>query len=394
MASEGTDISRGNWQGLPLHRSMAEGLLSASNAHPETLLNILCEVSSDIIFLVQVDGCIRYVSPSIRRILGYHEQDLCQTSVLDLVRPEDQSGLRGFLVRQAAATDPKGPGRSIWEGEFQGQGGRHCPLKHSVYPLKGGLLLLISQEQGRCREDMIRAEHLASLGTLSATAAHELNQPLTVIRLSLENALVGLKEDSQRPEAIGEMLNEALVEMDNASGIVARFRSFARRSADRQIETHCVREIVARVVALMHHSAQQNRIQLKVTCPEQSIPVRCDRNALSQVFFSLIQNCIQAAQGEPHHKVEILITPSVATLEVVVADDCGGIAPEQMDCVFEPFFTTKADGTGLGLCLVRHLVEDIGGQIRVQSESGRGSQFVITLPSATGQGKEASCYGQ
>lgn len=246
------------------------------------------------------------------------------------------------------------------------------------------------QEVNRYHQDMIRAEHLASLGTLSATTTHELNQPLTVIRLSLENALAGLKDKRQCRQDIGEMLDEALAEIENASGIVTRFRSFARRSTDREIEMHCVGEIVDRVVGLMHHSAEQKQITLTVTGADTKTPIRCDRNALSQVFFSLIQNAIQAAQGPQSHGIDVAIKSTAQSLEVVVADDCGGIAPHQVDRIFEPFFTTKADGTGLGLCLVRRLIEEIGGQIRVQSQWGQGSQFVITLPAVTALEKEAS----
>ncbi len=377
----------------------AEQALAEKLRESEQKYRTLVESAGEAIAVVNREGAFLFMNGLAAGRLGGKPEDYIGQTMWDLFPPANS---KHQMTTVHAVLDSQ-EGRNVVSqtsvhGQMRWYNTTVVPLREKPGATADKVLIIgrdidklkrAEQEVNRYREDMIRAEHLASLGTLSATATHELNQPLTVIRLSLGNALAGLQDERQSREDISEVLNEALTETENASGIVARFRSFARRSTDREIEMHCVRDIVDRVVGLMHHSAQQKQITLAVTGADTTIPISCDRNALSQVFFSLIQNGIQAAQDQKSHCIEVAIESTPRSLEIVVSDDCGGITPHQVDRVFEPFFTTKADGTGLGLCLVRHLIEEIGGQIRVQTQWGQGSQFVITLPSMTAIEKEA-----
>jgi signal transduction histidine kinase len=108
----------------------------------------------------------------------------------------------------------------------------------------------------------------------------------------------------------------------------------------------------------------------------------CERE-LEQLFFSLIENAIQAADGKKRRWV--IISGAVRDdehIELQLYDNCGGIAPENLDKIFEPFFTTKPTGesTGLGLCVVERIVFQLGGKVRVESKLGKGSTFFVTLP--------------
>jgi C4-dicarboxylate-specific signal transduction histidine kinase len=231
------------------------------------------------------------------------------------------------------------------------------------------------------RERMARAEQLASLGTLSATVAHELTQPLTVISLSIENALTKL-EAASSPETVTRRLKDSLTEVSNITSIVERFRNFARRSSEeivREIELGVVGE---RVVKLLNESARRARITLHLNGMDKLPPVYLNEKDMEQLFFALADNAVQAADGKKSRQLIINGAVKNEYIELSFSDNCGGIAPENIDKIFEPFFTTKpkGQGTGLGLCVVQSIVSRAGGKIRVEGKFGEGSTFFVTLP--------------
>jgi C4-dicarboxylate-specific signal transduction histidine kinase len=231
------------------------------------------------------------------------------------------------------------------------------------------------------REQMNRAEHLASLGILSATLAHELTQPLTVIRLSIQNSLKDL-EGAVCPNAVREDLREGLEELTNATAIVDRFRTFARRSSEKGVRKVALGEVARKVQRLLAESAQRRRITLDMSGLDGLPSIRARETDLSQLFFALSQNAIQAAGGVEDSHLWVSGRCQGESIELEFRDDCAGIAPENLDRIFDPFFTTKpaGEGTGLGLCVVRRIVSQAGGSLRVESTLGRGTVFFITLP--------------
>ena len=374
--------------GEPDGKTLAQRLTESEQKY-----RTLVESAGEAIAVVNEGGCFLFMNNVAAQRLGGDPDQFIGQTMWDLF-PEPVAERQMAAVRKVLATQT---GKNVTSqtqvsGRLRWYNTTVVPLQERPGEDTEKVLIIgrdidklkrAEQEVAHYREEMIRAEHLASLGTLSATAAHELNQPLTVIRLSLENALAALTDRPGDSKAIGEMLQEALDEMDNASGIVTRFRSFAQRSSDRQVSVVYLQDTVGRVVDLIQRCARQKHVRIELTKPGERIPLHCDRNALSQIFFSLLQNSIQAADGRKDHLVEIKIENSSKIAEIMIVDDCGGIPPQQLNRVFEPFYTTKPDGTGLGLCLVRRLIEEMGGQIRVKSQWGGGSQFLLTLPVMT-----------
>jgi PAS domain S-box-containing protein len=230
------------------------------------------------------------------------------------------------------------------------------------------------------REQMARAEELASLGTLSATVAHELTQPLTVIRLSLENALEKLQATSS-PETITKKLKDSLNEASNINSIVERFRSFARKSTDKNIKEVDLKTIAERIINLLKENARRARVVVRFEGMDELPSFYSNEKDLEQLFFALIDNTIHAADGKEPRRLVISSALKGEHIELRFADNCGGIAPENLDKIFEPFFTTKPtkEGTGLGLCIVQDIVSRAGGKIHVESKFGEGSTFIVTL---------------
>ena len=237
------------------------------------------------------------------------------------------------------------------------------------------------EELDTYREKMVRAERLASFGTLSATLAHELNQPLTVIQLSIENSLEKLKSTSC-PDTVTEALEDSLKEVSNATSIIDRFRIFARSSSDKIVEKVDLASTAKRIVKLLTERAKREKVALCLKGMNKLPPVYTNERDMEQIFFAMTENAIQAADGKKDHQLSISGSEKNGYVELQFSDDCGGIARENLDRIFEPFFTTGNNDqrTGLGLCVVHRIVFACGGKIRVDSWPGKGTTFYITLP--------------
>jgi len=236
-------------------------------------------------------------------------------------------------------------------------------------------------ELTKFRAQMARAEQLASLGTLSATVAHQITQPLTVIHLSLDNVLDELMATSGSSTAI-RRLQDSIGQVSNITSIINRFRHFARQSSDTRFGQVSLYATAERVVRLLEESARQARVSLRLENMDKLPSASMNETDLEQLFFALLENAIQAADGTKAHQVVISAAASEGRVELRFSDDCGGIAPENLERLFEPFFTTKprGHGTGLGLCIVQDVVARTGGHIRVESKLGKGTTFFVTLP--------------
>ena len=242
------------------------------------------------------------------------------------------------------------------------------------------------EELSKYRGQMARAEQLASLGTLSATVAHQLTQPLTVIRLSMDNALDELEATSSS-ETVIRRLKESVTQVSNITSIIERFRNFARKSSGRTVAEVNLKTVAVRIAMLLSESARSANILLRIRdmgdlpCPWMN------ETDLEQLFFALFENAIQAAD---HKKTRQLVVSGAVKdkhIELCFSDDCGGISPENLDKIFEPFFTTKprGQGTGLGLCIVQDAVSRIGGHVHVESKFGKGTTFIISFPVEKGK---------
>ena len=243
------------------------------------------------------------------------------------------------------------------------------------------------KELGLYRERVAQAERLASLGTLSATVAHELTQPLTTIRLSIENSLAQL-ETTSCPADIVEELHDGLEGVSDAVEIIDRIRNFARQSSEKAITEVKLSEVAERIVRLLDKNAQQANISVRLKDLEKLPPIYTHANDIEQLFFALADNAIRAANGKRKRQLTISGAVKGDHIELGFTDNCGGIAPENLDKIFEPFFTTRpaGEGTGLGLPIVQHIVFRSGGKVWIQNKPGKGTTFLVTLPIGKGVG--------
>lgn len=228
-----------------------------------------------------------------------------------------------------------------------------------------------------------RAERLASLGTLVGGVAHELNNPLHAI-LNFAHLLL----EEPRPPEEREDLETIRWEAQRMARIVANLRRLARQTQTTAAARESVdlNDIVRRVLELRRYSLETHGIRVQEELTRPLPPVWGDRGEVEQVVLNLVVNAEQAlAEHDVTERVLTLQTqPSQIGASVHVLDNGPGIAHADLERIFDPFFTTKSpgEGVGLGLSLVHGIVEEHGGQIRVESEPGLGVALHVDLPRA------------
>jgi PAS domain S-box-containing protein len=240
------------------------------------------------------------------------------------------------------------------------------------------------------QEKLLVATRLASVGTLAAGVAHEVNNPLAWVTSNLGYALEVLSARSG-PELRGDLelreaLEEALQGADRIASIVKAMRSLGRPSdAEGPRATDVLAELHDALQMVRNQLVQRARLEVHV--PERLPRTWARTNELGRVFLNVLVNAAQAIpEGRAsENRIAVTVREQGADIVVEVADTGVGIPLQARDRIFEPFFTTKAVGlgTGLGLSIARSIIEGAGGGIDFESEEGRGTTFRIRLPART-----------
>lgn len=225
----------------------------------------------------------------------------------------------------------------------------------------------------RQSEQLIAADKLATVGTMAASVAHEINNPLTTINVLIHN----LFEESPPDEPQRMDLNIALDEIAKIKNIILRFLEFARPQEPEFSEVQ-INNVVHRFCQLMRHQSAAKGIKIVEHLDEQVPPVVADPSQIDQAILNILFNAVEAT---PVQGTIELSTANGADKSVLVRVFNTGpeLKPELNEKLFEPFFSTKAQGTGLGLSIVRMIMERHGGTVTAAAVPGRGTEFVLTF---------------
>ena len=230
---------------------------------------------------------------------------------------------------------------------------------------------------------MSSTERLASLGTLAAGVAHEINNPLAIISESsgwLKSRIA--KETNLSPDLL-DRINLALGKIENsverAKRITHQLLGFARQT-EAMVEEFDLADVASEVVELTRKTASSADAQVVLTTDTDRTRIWSDPYQVRQVLINLVTNGLQAV--ESGGRVDIWIGGDSEKAVIIVEDNGPGIPKENLERIFEPFFSTKAPGkgTGLGLSVSRGIAEKLGGRIEVQSRLGQGTTFRVTIP--------------
>jgi signal transduction histidine kinase len=224
--------------------------------------------------------------------------------------------------------------------------------------------------------DWIQEAKLSALGIMATSINHEVRNPLFVIKGLAE---ILLERPDADPAKIKDIAQRAVVQADRALEIIRNFSEYAKRQSSKTFDKQSldINEVFESIVPLVCSELALERIRLHVNVPPKAM-VCADRHSLEEIFINLIVNACQAMPGGG--EIEILTKEEKPLLFIKVRDTGPGVPQEQLARIFEPFYTTKASGTGLGLYVVKQLVEKNGGKVEVLSKEGLGTTFSLIFP--------------
>jgi signal transduction histidine kinase len=243
-------------------------------------------------------------------------------------------------------------------------------------------LVAESEEKLRLERALRHSEKLATLGQLASRLAHEIGTPLNVIQ--------GRAEQLLRRETLAEkdqaFIGVIVTQIEQISRFIRQLLTLARRP-EPQLHAVRVNEIVRRVWEIVGDRGNTSDVEITLELADEIPPVLGDPEQLQQVLLNLSVNALQAVgtAGRVTLSTRVQENGSLSkwgTVEIVVADTGPGIPPQDLSHIFEPFFTTKGmvGGTGLGLAICREIILSHQGEIRVESEGGHGTRFIVSLP--------------
>lgn len=242
--------------------------------------------------------------------------------------------------------------------------------------------------QGDRIKKMYRTDRLATLGELAAGAAHEIRNPLTAIRSTIQY----LSKDFVNDPVKNELVTELIAEVERINKIVQGLLSFARPSALNSSEVD-IEQLINQTLLLISSSIQKQAIEVQFEYFTEKTTIQGDKEQLKQVFLNMMLNAIEAMSlNEPPSPRTLIISiekgavidPDNRYLIISFEDTGKGIKEEDIENVFNPFFTTKEEGTGLGLAISYGIINRHKGEIEIKSIPGKGTCFKVKLPQKNG----------
>ena len=336
--------------------------------------SILRSITSGVL-TVGPDGSIATANPAAERMLGMSEFEMVPRPIGSLF--QDDGGISVDVAKVLAGRLPL----AMREATLQVAKGREIHVQASTSRMRavGGSVLgaVVTLEDvsdiKALTAQLIRADRLAAMGELTAGVAHEVRNPLGVIRASVQ-----LLDDAQvDPARIHEAAEIIKQEIDRLDRVIKALLDFGRPSTPTLVETD-INGVLADVVLFTNRFAKQHGVQIEERFEEGLPDVYGDPDQLKQVFLNLVTNAVQAI-GDAEGRILIETRSEGDYVEITVMDDGPGISPQDLPKVFDPFFTKRAEGTGLGLTIVHRIIDEHEGHIEVVS-SAAGTIFKVTLP--------------
>ena len=368
------------------HQSVNRNQHQYSPAADENYRAIFDNIPNPVFILDRRSLKILDCNHNVKEVYGYDKDELIETSFLNLFEEGEHQNYALELrsssilnhVRQVTRD-----GRSIFVN-----------IRVSPYDYLGRRALLVTSSDViglmAIKQQLIHTSKLATLGEMATGIAHELNQPLSVIKTA-SSFLLNWYRKGERPddEVLRAMIEEIDGHVDRASGIVNHIRQFGRKSeANRQLVA--INQVLQQAVGIFSQQLKLREIEVAEDYGEGLPPILGDPNRLEQVFINLLINARDAIEEKREHnprpddtqRIQLKTRFQRGMVRVEIHDNGVGVPENLVDKIFEPFFTTKpvGRGTGLGLSISYGIVQDHQGTLRLESRPGEGSTFIVQLP--------------
>ena len=234
----------------------------------------------------------------------------------------------------------------------------------------------------RAQLELAHVSRVTTVGQLTASIAHEINQPLAGIVLNANACLRWLEGDAPTIQGAEEAARRILRDAQRAKDVIGRLRSlFQRAAADKELLP--VNDLVKEVIALARAQLRTAGVQLRTDLRDDLPPVIGDRVQLQQLLLNLLLNASEAMSATDDRARDLAVRTERddgGGVRVSVRDSGVGLAADQLERIFEPFYSTKRDGMGMGLAISRSIVENHGGRLWASLNDGPGATFAFTLP--------------
>lgn len=236
------------------------------------------------------------------------------------------------------------------------------------------------EAESRYRQ-LLHADRLSRLGQVTASLAHELNQPLSAILTTAQAGLRFLSAE-QKDFALLRRIMENIVRDDKrAAGVVTNLRSMVRREKH-SVEPVDLNALLEEVVSILQGEAMLRKVAIERNLAESLPSITASAAALRQVILNLLMNAFDAMSLNPEDQRKVILQTKLVDrwVQVAVRDSGPGIQAENPEQLFQPFYTTKGSGMGMGLAICNTIVKDHGGRIWAENAPGGGACFTFTLP--------------
>jgi signal transduction histidine kinase len=266
-------------------------------------------------------------------------------------------------------------------------------LVSAALGLQALLITLLLHERGRRQyaevqsrqrmSELARINRFATAGELTASIAHEINQPLGAIRANAETMELMIESGTPDIDEVREIVADIRRDEERASEVILRLRSLLKK-APFEVKDIDFNEIVGETLNFLSALAIGRQVELRSALSPLPLPIKGDHVQLQQVILNLVVNAIDAMSDLPaaERSITIRSVRDDKFADVSIADRGSGIQPHNLKQVFEPFFTTKAEGMGMGLAIARTIVEAHGGRLSAENQPGRGALLRVSIPLA------------
>ncbi len=227
-------------------------------------------------------------------------------------------------------------------------------------------------EKQRLQENVSRAERLTSLGQMAASMAHEINTTLTSIKLFMEMLQPKIGHDKA---SLGNLL-VILGEIERTENLIERFLNFAKPQ-EMRVKTVNINEIINKSLELLRYRFDRQNIQINKEFDISVPDILCDPSKMEIALLNIFMNSIEAMPEGGRLNIKTAVTQD--ELLIFISDNGNGISRDNLRRIFEPFFTTKPDGMGLGLSIVKRIIEECKGRIFITTEEDSGTDVKIEL---------------
>jgi len=371
-----------------IERGQVEAALRESEERLGRLASIV-EFSDDAIISKKLDGTITSWNKGAERLFGYSAEEAVGQPIAMLIHEdrynEERKILerigRGERVEHYETVRKRKDGSSIFISLTT------SPVKNSEGRIVGASKVardITDRKHAEAREKMLMAElthmnRVATVGEVSASIAHEINQPLTVISLDAEAVRLSLSSMKLDDDLIAT-LDNLVSASHRASEIIRNIKSMFRKDAGDKSDVD-INEMIRSVVSLVEADLRKHHVNLKMELDEPLPRILANGIQIQQVILNLFMNAVDAVRSEhsPFLSVKSKLS-SRESVRVLIEDTGIGIAPAHADKIFEPMFTTKEHGIGMGLSICRTIIERHGGRIWASPGDSGGALFQFELP--------------